>query len=63
MEKINSQAWYLVKKGEANEAFELRDFLIESIEKDEVIVETFGREPENNNFCGCCGCFPGANLH
>ena len=28
-----------------------------------VIVETFGREPENNNFCGCCGCFPGANLH
>ena len=42
MEKINSQAWYLVKKGEANEAFELRDFLIESIEKDEVIVETEG---------------------
>ena len=28
-----------------------------------VIVETFGREPETNNFCGCCGCFPGANLH
>ena len=21
------------------------------------------REPENITFCGCCGCFPGANLH
>jgi len=21
------------------------------------------REPENIKFCGCCGCFPGANLH
>ncbi|MFZ9028415.1 MAG: quinone oxidoreductase family protein [Crocinitomicaceae bacterium] len=42
MEKINSQAWYLVKNGEANEAFELRDFSIDSINTDEVVVETEG---------------------
>ena len=26
-------------------------------------LDLVSREPETNNFCGCCGCFPGANLH
>ncbi len=42
MERINSQAWYLVKNGEANEAFELRDFSIDAIKTNEVVVETEG---------------------
>ena len=29
----------------------------------ELEFELFSREPETNTFCGCCGCFPGANLH
>ena len=29
----------------------------------ELEFELFSREPEDNKFCGCCGCFPGANLH
>jgi hypothetical protein len=33
------------------------------VSKAAVVIESFGREPETNNFCGCCGCFPGANLH
>ena len=30
---------------------------------EELELDLFSREPEDNNFCGCCGCFPGANLH
>ncbi|NCV36810.1 MAG: hypothetical protein EBW70_01960, partial [Actinobacteria bacterium] len=29
----------------------------------ELELDLFSREPEDNKFCGCCGCFPGANLH
>lgn len=42
MEKINSQAWYLVKNGHADDAFELRDFEIDNIATDDVVVETEG---------------------
>jgi len=33
------------------------------VSKAAVVIENFGLEPETNNFCGCCGCFPGPNLH
>lgn len=42
MEKINSQGWYLVKNGASEDAFELREFTIENITPDEVVVETEG---------------------
>lgn len=42
MEKINSKGWYLVKNGNSVEAFEMRDFAIESISSDQVVVETEG---------------------
>lgn len=42
MDKIESQAWYLTKNGHADDAFELRDFEIDQIASDEVVVETEG---------------------
>lgn len=42
MEKINSQAFYIVRNGSSEEAFELRDFQIDSIKNNEVVVETEG---------------------
>ena len=26
-------------------------------------IETFGRNPEDQSYCGCCGCFPEGALH